>query len=121
MVENFTELPRGEKRKIRNVSDELSQLLDLTAVDPHVGFFLQAMKGGIHLLQKSHQNKHTEDYTHASPFTFLSLCCAPCIGLLQQNRNGQCVACKPTKISCSLAKYLQKIHNKSLLSKVNFI
>ena len=39
MVENFTELPRGEKRKIRNVSDELSQLLDLTAVDPHVGFF----------------------------------------------------------------------------------
>ena len=39
MVENFTELLRGEKRKIRNVSDELSQLLDLTAVDPHVGFF----------------------------------------------------------------------------------
>ena len=39
LVENFTELPRGEKRKIRNVSDELSQLLDLTAVDPHVGFF----------------------------------------------------------------------------------
>ena len=57
MVENFTELLRGEKRKIRNVSDELSQLLDLTAVDPHVGFFLQAMKGGIHLLQKSHQKQ----------------------------------------------------------------
>ena len=52
MVENFTELLRGEKRKIRNVSDELSQLLDLTAVDPHVEFFLQAMKGGIHRLLK---------------------------------------------------------------------
>ena len=72
MVENFTELLRGEKRKIRNVSDELSQLLDLTAVDPHVGF-LQAMKGGIHLLQKSKQKRQTEECTHASPFTFLTL------------------------------------------------
>ena len=71
MVENFTELLRGEKRKIRNVSDELSQLLDLTAVDPHVEFFY-SNEGGIHLLQKQ-----TNRIMYACiPFYILCLCSA---------------------------------------------
>ena len=39
------EVPRAEKRKIRNVSDELSQLLDLTAQnrDPLALAFFQGM------------------------------------------------------------------------------